>query len=90
MTISRTERDEVGRISAPCVTLKDVTPHSADDLPDGVCKALYVGTGGDLVVVAENDASSVTLKNVPDGTWIPVRVRAVRSSGNADDIIAGY
>lgn len=90
MTVAREIANGPGRLSAPGVSLKAVTPHSSSDLPDGVCKALYVGTGGDLDVVAENDASAVTLENVPSGTWIPVRARAVRSTSTADDIVALY
>lgn len=64
-----------------------VTPDA--DLPKH-CRALYVGTGGDLAVLM-SDASTVTLKAVPAGSLLPIRVRRVLSDGTtASDIVALY
>ena len=49
---------------------------------------LYVGTGGDLSVITEED-DTVVLKNVADGSFIPLRVRAVtQANTTATDIVA--
>ena len=67
--------------------VEDVTPSDADDL-DQVCRALYVGTGGDVAVVMR-DGTAATFKNVPDGAMLDLRVRRVNATGTtADDIIA--
>jgi len=36
----------------------------------GCC--LYVGTGGDIVVILEGNTTQVTFKNVPSGHFLPV------------------
>lgn len=47
---------------------------------------VYVGVGGDVAVVAEGDATgpagvnAITLKNVPSGTLLPIRVTQVMST----------
>ena len=63
----------------------------------GVC--LYVGTGGDVKVImnskfgpngeAPDAADAITFKNVPDGSFLPVIVDYVLSTGTtASDLIA--
>jgi hypothetical protein len=42
---------------------------------------LYVGTGGDLVVMGANDSATVTFMNVPDGTFLPILVKMVYTTG---------
>ncbi len=52
--------------------------------------ALYVGTGGDITVEMSS-GQSVTFKNVPDGTFLPIavaKVTAVANSAVIADIIA--
>jgi nitrogen fixation protein len=58
-----------------------------NDLKDA---ALYVGTGGDITVTMAS-GQSVTFKNVPDGTFLPIaasKVTAVANSAVVGDIIA--
>ena len=57
------------------------------DLKDA---ALYVGTGGDITVEMSS-GQSVTFKNVPDGTFLPIaaaKVTAVANGAAVADIIA--
>jgi hypothetical protein len=42
---------------------------------------LYVGTGGDVKVKLADSATAVTFKNVPDGTFMPIIVTMVYSTG---------
>jgi nitrogen fixation protein len=52
--------------------------------------ALYVGTGGDITVEMSS-GQSVTFKNVPDGTFLPIAVAKVTAVANGavmGDIIA--
>jgi hypothetical protein len=56
-----------------------------------VPKALYVGTGGDVVVRGAGGGADVRFANVPDGTVIPFRAVFVRATGtSAGDILALY
>ncbi len=77
--------------SAPASSLKVVTPHASNTLPDGVCRALWVGTAGDVAVIAEDDTVAITLTAVPAGSVLPVRAKAVRVAGTtAGNIVALY
>jgi hypothetical protein len=72
---------------APASTCFAVTPSDSDELP-AVTKALYVGTGGTVVLRPLNGGEDVVFRNVPDGGILDVRVRSVRSTGTtADDIV---
>lgn len=72
-------------------SLKAVSPHASNNLPDGVCKALWIGEAGDIAIVAENDSAAVTIVGVAAGTLLPIRALAVRTSGTtADSIVALY
>ena len=52
---------------------------------------LFVGTGGDLKIDTM-DGQTVTLKNIPSGTFLDwIRVKRVHSRGTtANDIVAFY
>jgi len=57
--------------------------------------ALYVGTGGDLVVTIVGSETPVMFKNVPDASFLPIIVSNVWEQGDmgittASDIIALY
>lgn len=71
-------------------SLKAVTPSDSADLPNGVCRALWIGAAGDVAIIAENDTSAVTLADVPAGL-LPVRAKRVMSTNTAaTDIVALY
>ena len=75
-------------LSSPASSAVAVTPHDANPLP-GVSKALYVGTGGDIVLRGRGDSADSTWKNVPSGAILPIRVTHIRASGtSAADILA--
>ncbi|ANU07150.1 spike base protein, RCAP_Rcc01079 family [Paraurantiacibacter namhicola] len=64
-----------------------VTPADNADL-DRLTKAIYVGTGGDIVLRAADADVDVTFRNVPAGSILDIRVRAVRVSGTtAADLV---
>lgn len=65
-----------------------VTPSDAAMLPM-VPKALFVGTGGTIVLRGIDGASDVTFRNVASGQTIDVRAQFVRATGTtAADIVA--
>lgn len=51
-------------------------------------KALWVGGGGALVV--EMNGVNVTLAAVPAGSWLPIRVQKVLSTGTGATAIVGF
>ena len=64
-----------------------VTPNDATALPV-LPKAIYVGTGGTLIVRGVDAASDVTFKNVASGQIIDVRASHVRATGTtATDLV---
>lgn len=73
--------------SAPATRLVAIVPHDTSPLSD-VPKALYVGTGG-TIVLAGVSGGDATLLNVPDGTILPIRARFVRASGTTAQAIVG-
>lgn len=52
-------------------------------------RAIYIGTGGDLVVDGAV-ATNITFKAVPSGTLLPIAVVKVRAATAASDIVAIY
>jgi hypothetical protein len=64
-----------------------ITPDDSSELAH-VVRAIYVGGGGDVAIVCEDNASPVTFVAVPAGQILPVRVRKVLSTGTtATDIV---
>jgi hypothetical protein len=61
---------------------------SSNDYVDGDGFGVYVGTGGDLAIKGVN-GGEVTLTNIPDGAWLPIRISTIFNSGTtASDIVA--
>ena len=63
-----------------------ILPDASADLPMAA-KALYVGTGGDIVLRALGSDEDVVLVNVASGSILPIRVRAIRDTSTAANII---
>jgi hypothetical protein len=77
-------------ISAPATRTVAVTPHDSNALGD-IPKALYVGTGGTIVMRGVRGTVDQSWKNVPSGAILPFRAQYVRATGtSAADILALY
>lgn len=64
-----------------------VTPSDTVALPV-VTKALYVGTGGNVAVLAVGATADVVYKNVASGSYLLVRASYVRATGTtAGDLV---
>lgn len=75
-------------LDSPAFDAAAVAPHDVNDLTF-TARALYVGTGGDVVAILKGDAAAVTFKNVPTGAVLPVAVRRVQATGTtASNILA--
>lgn len=64
-----------------------VTPSDSTELN---CRALYVGTSGNVVVQVPNRDASITFSGVLGGTILPVSVRRVMAATTASNIVALY
>lgn len=74
--------------AAPSRAPYAVTPHDTIMLPL-VPKGIYVGTGGNVTLRGVEGVADVTYRNLPDASYIAVRVAYVRATGTtATDLIA--
>lgn len=64
----------------------EVTPSDTEELAP--MRALYVGTGGNIVGQLRNDTEDRTFKNVPDGTVLPFDFKLITTDTDAEDLIA--
>ena len=72
---------------APAKAAFAISPSDGQDL-EFVTKAIYVGTGGDIVLRTVAGAGNVRFAGVTSGAILPIRVTAVRSTGTtASDIV---
>ena len=82
--------------ASPAAGAVAVTPSDTVNIPSGTCRALYIGgpTGGqyvDVVVMPAGYSASVTFKNVPVGSILPVNATRVLATGTtATFIVALY
>lgn len=75
-------------LSAPSPKYVPVTKSDAADLPDGVCRALLVGTEGTANL---HQPDGTVRENVPlQQGYNPLGARRVKLGGTADDIWALY
>ncbi len=71
----------------PARTAFAIAPHATNEV-DPLPKALFIGTGGDLVGRAVGSSSDVTFKNLASGQILDVRLQYVRATGTtATDIV---
>jgi hypothetical protein len=77
-----------GGMNAPASKLVPVMPDDNNDLPEGICRALLVGSSGTANIV---DASGSGREGVPlQQGFNPIGVRRVKTGGTATDLWALY
>lgn len=81
---------------APAKAAANITPNDGADLPDGVCKWVWVGTAGDIKCDLEGGAglpasTGLVFVGVPQGIF-PYRVKKVYATGGTTALlmIAAY
>ena len=74
--------------STPTSSAFAITPSDTVDL-DVAVRGIYVGAGGNLRVLLEDDTSPVTLVGVITGVIYPLRVRRVYSSSTTASSLIG-
>lgn len=76
---------------SPAVKAVAVTPANDTTLTNGPCRALFIGVGGDVNVILDNDTAAVVFKNCYSGQVLPIAVASVQStSTTATNIVALY
>jgi hypothetical protein len=65
-----------------------VTPDDDKDL--GLPRAVWVGSGGDLVAIAIGGSDPRTFLNVSDGTLLPIRPQRIMAATTASNILVLY
>lgn len=75
----------------PAHTFEAIIPDDGADLPNGACRAIYVGTGGNVSIYAKGSTTAVVFKNLAAGATLPaVATRVLVTNTTADDLIALY
>lgn len=76
--------------TSPARAALAITPSDTTALAD-IPKAIYVGTGGTIVMRGVDGVTDQSWKNVPSGALIPFRGQYVRATGTtAADLLALY
>ncbi len=76
--------------TAPAMSAAAVTPNDSADIPTGICRALYIGVGGTVVLDTSN-ATSLTFVGLQSGTILPLNIKRVRAtSTTATNLMALY
>lgn len=77
-----------GGLTAPAAQIVPVMPDDENDLPNGICRALLVGTAGTATVI---DASGVERTGIPlQRGFNPIGIKRVKAGGTASDLWALY
>lgn len=77
--------------SSPASLAIAVTPNDSADLPNSICRSLWVGGAGNVALVSGRNHTSVTFTNVPAGSVLPCNALRVLATGTtATAIIALY
>ncbi len=75
--------------AAPGRSWRAVTPSNSTNLPGG-CRALWVGTAGDLSLVGDDD-TAIVFTTPSNGYLLPLGPKRVNSTGTtASGIVAIY
>lgn len=76
--------------SSPASRFGAVTASNTVNFSMGECRALYIGTGGDVTAVS-SDGTAVLFSNTSSGTILPVECVRVNATGTtASGIVALY
>jgi len=73
----------------PGHTIAAVTPSDTVDLPSGVCRALYISTAGNIVVITES-GDTVGPIAVFAGTYFLVKCSRVKATSTTATVWAIY
>lgn len=75
-------------LTSPAQQCFEITPSDDNELLVAT-RAVYIGQEGDVAVVPINSESAVIFRNVPTGSIIDVRAKAIRLTGTTAQNIVG-
>lgn len=75
-------------LDAPATKAFAITPHDTTKFDENV-RAIYVGVGGDIVIVVKDGESAITFKNAQTGSIIPIRACRVNSTSTTATNLVG-
>lgn len=67
-----------------------IVPNNETTLPNGRCRAIWVGSEGDLNVTLVAEDGPILHKNVPTGIFPVEAMQVVANLTTADDLVAWY
>lgn len=74
-------------LTSPASKCFEITPSDTEIFADAT-KAIYIGTGGDVALIAVGSDNPVTFRNTIGGSILDVRVRQVLATGTtAQDLV---
>ena len=76
-------------LTSPAEDAIAITPSDTPAPVGVITRALYVGGAGDIAVRMQGGAT-VTLANVPSGSFLPLRVQQVLGTGTTATGIVGF
>lgn len=76
-------------VTTPARSAVAITANNSNAISP-VPKALYIGTGGTLVVKGVDDSANSTWVNISDGTILPFRAQYLYTTSTANNILALY
>ena len=78
----------VDQLSDPSAAPFAISPHDTNALTR-LCKAIYVGSGGTIILRAPGSDTDVAFVGVPSGMVLPVRASHIRATGTtAGNLVA--
>lgn len=76
---------------SPAIKAIPVTPTDNTTLTQGACRALYIGSAGNVAVIMDNDTVAVTFIGCYAGQILPIMVSTVMATNTtAGSILALY
>lgn len=72
--------------TVPAHGARAVTPADGGALPDGICRALWVGGAGNVNVITA-DGDTTLFSAVPAGTILPVQCQSVQATSTTATLI---
>jgi hypothetical protein len=76
-------------LTSPAEDAAPIVPGPAEETLTYLTRAIYVGVSGDIALRMQSGAT-ITLVDVPAGTFLPLRVEQVLSVGTTADAIVGF
>jgi hypothetical protein len=83
-----TNQGPVNVSSGPVYKWAEAVIDNDTDLPDGLCRCLYIGVSGDLVI-HDAEGNTITFANCPVGI-LPAMCLRITEATTAGSILAGY